>query len=99
MLQLLQATKPATDRNPLSFGAPVLNAFGEFSKLLGRSVTNPLTLVPPDPFLRSSPVSVPRVPIAPVTLPRVPFPQSHLVQPHLSTPVHYIPPYHGYHSS
>ena len=50
MLKLLQATKPATYQNPLSFGALVLNALGEVAKSLGRSVTNPSNLVPPDPF-------------------------------------------------
>ena len=50
MLQLLQATKPPNDPKPLSFGAPVLNAFGEVAKLFGRAVTNHVTLIPPDIF-------------------------------------------------
>ena len=39
MLQLLHATKPSHNPNPLTFSAPVLNAFGEVARILGRSVT------------------------------------------------------------
>ena len=76
ILQLLQATKPPNDTNPLFFGAPVLNKFGEVTKLLGCAVANPATLIPPDQVFTPLPVPVPRTTQFHAAPPRVPFPYS-----------------------
>ena len=91
MLQLLRAIKPTPKPNPLTFGAPALNAFREVTRILGRSVTNPATLIPHKNFSSPFPVSalrvtpfrdtLPRVSHLTTTPPRVPFQYNHAYPP------------------
>ena len=84
MLQLLHATKPSHNPNPLTFSAPVLNAFGEVARILGRSVTNPATLITHKKVSSTFPVSAPMVTPFCDALPRVPhFPTAPLRVPFL----------------
>ena len=56
MLQLLQAQRPFATADPLYFGTPVLNAIGKVAKLLGHAVSNPATLILPDPIVTHVPL-------------------------------------------
>ena len=59
MPQLLQAQRPVATSDPLSFGTPALNAFGEVAKLLGRDVSKPATLILPDHIATPVPLPTP----------------------------------------
>ena len=46
MLHLLNDALTSPHLNPLSFGAPFLNAFDEVAKILGCAIHNPATVIP-----------------------------------------------------
>ena len=60
MLKLLQAQRLVATTDPLSFGTPVMNALCEVAKLLGHAVSNPATLILPEPI--ATPVLLPTLP-------------------------------------
>ena len=77
MLLLLRAQRPLATSNPLSFGVPVLNAFGEVAKLIGRAVSNPATVIAPDPV------------VTPVRIPALSLQQHAVTPPRVSPPYTY----------
>ena len=72
MLALLRVSAPKNSINPLAFGPPILNAFGQVAEILGRAVSNPATLLPTGKPSSNIPVSSPRVPLFRPAPPRVP---------------------------
>ena len=84
MLHLLNDARPSPHLNPLSFCDPVLNAFGEVEKILGRAVHNPATVIPNDRV--TTPDIAPRVTPHAAAPPTMVFPYSNLPTQHMYSP-------------